>query len=57
MLTINFNLRNGAFAEDHKPECARILRDLAEAVEEGMLDGIIRDINGNAIGQIHIDTY
>lgn len=49
---IEFSTANAAFGEWGRDEIARILRDLAERFERpGDQSGIIRDLNGNTIGQ------
>jgi hypothetical protein len=52
--TINMTCDNSAFDDDPAPEVARILRHLADKVENG--DGYdqfqtILDINGNDVGR------
>lgn len=43
---------NAAFEEGPATELARILRDLANRVEQdGEFDGVVRDINGNVVGK------
>lgn len=52
-LNIVMNLGNAAF-EDDPGEVARILRDLADKVENGVSEGdefVLRDINGNKVGK------
>jgi len=43
-------MNNAAFADDATVETARVLRDLADRIENGIGTIKIRDINGNAIG-------
>jgi hypothetical protein len=52
-LTIEMNLDNAAFEGDPAPEITRILRQLADKIEErGIYDEILlRDINGNRVGK------
>jgi len=56
MFKLVFDTKNAAF-EDSTAEIARILRELAEKAEQGHApgpedgDGVVRDINGNAIGR------
>ena len=53
MVTIKFSTANDAFNVPG-PEIARILRELARLVEDGVAGGDeykIRDINGNTVGQ------
>ena len=42
--------KGAAFAGHGEQECARLLRLVAERVEDGQLDGQLRDINGNHCG-------
>jgi len=53
MVTIKFSTANDAFNVPG-PEIARILRELARLVKDGLAGGDeykIRDINGNTVGQ------
>jgi hypothetical protein len=55
MFKIHFDMSNEAFDDfNGATECGRILRDLAERIEEsGWFDYLpIRDINGNTIGEL-----
>lgn len=49
---ITIRTENAAFDPDPEPEIARILRELAIAIEnDGLRDRyILRDINGNRVG-------
>jgi hypothetical protein len=56
-LRIQFNMDNAAFTEhdDERPEAARVLRKLADLIENGrpMTDGVsypVYDVNGNDVG-------
>lgn len=49
MFTLSIKTDNAAF-EDPNAEVARILRDAAERVEQGFSRGLLRDINGNTVG-------
>lgn len=55
-LNVRINLDNAAFADPH--EATRCLRKVAEEVAElpGPVNatGIIRDSNGNSVGEWHI---
>lgn len=56
---ITFRTNNAAFAEGNgTAEVARILRELATEVEDsaGSIDGRIRDINGNSIGEYDVEV-
>ena len=48
--TLSFDCGNSAFFDDVAPEVARILREIANQVENGAAHSTIRDINGNIIG-------
>ena len=50
---LHFTMDNAAFEDGQKSfEVARILRDIAQKVEEGDVQGRrILDINGNSIGE------
>jgi hypothetical protein len=53
---LRIKMDNAAF-EDDPGELARILRDLADKVENGVTDGdqfVARDINGNKVGSLEI---
>lgn len=51
-MQIHFDLNNAAFDESPCGEVARILRDLANRMEDGIFDVTkISDLNGNRIGQ------
>ena len=53
MVTIKFSTANDAFNVPG-PEIARILRELARPVEDGVAGGDeykVRDANGNTVGQ------
>ena len=53
-LTINMVLENAAFSHNPEIETARILRELADRIEESGLESVgkIKDINGNNIGDV-----
>ena len=58
-LRVKIELANDAFGEDPRPEIARILRAMADKVEELDIYTLcfyqsIRDINGNSVGQFAI---
>jgi hypothetical protein len=50
MLRVLVSTKNDAFAGHGEEECARLLRLVAERVEDGQLDGKLFDINGNHCG-------
>ena len=41
--------------EAKRREIARILRELAEKIEEGVISGAVHDLNGNHVGRFQ--TY
>lgn len=55
--TIEIECDGAAFADNcHNYEVSRILRELADGLEDGLFDGNrrscgLRDINGNHVGQ------
>jgi hypothetical protein len=52
MFKLKFNTVNDAFLNgNYAKEIARILADVAAKVASGQRDGIIRDINGNKVGE------
>lgn len=52
---INITMDNAAFRDEPATELARILRRLAEAVEDGSSDQDLLDYNGNTVGRFRID--
>lgn len=44
------SLGNAAFEDQPELEVARILRNVADKLEQGETDGWCRDINGNPVG-------
>lgn len=51
MFNVEINTGNAAFGITHSLELARILRELADKVESGQDDTVLRDMNGNRVGQ------
>lgn len=45
---------NSAFEENKREEVARIIREIADKIEEGKDTIVPRDINGNKIGLVEI---
>lgn len=45
---------NAAFENNVGVELARILREMADAVENGAQSGSIRDINGNYVANFYL---
>jgi hypothetical protein len=50
---IRINMENAAFDEPAS-ELSRILREIAERVENGDSDFTVMDINGNSVGSFNI---
>ena len=52
-MKIEFNSEdNAAFCDGNREwEIARILRKIADQVENGKTDGVIHDLNGNRVGE------
>ena len=48
--TVSIDCNNSAF-DDGNTELARILRDLATRLDNGVTQAILKDINGNIVGQ------
>jgi hypothetical protein len=48
--TVTLTCDNDAFADDLRGETARILRRLADSVENGYDAGNLADVNGNTVG-------
>ncbi len=56
MVTITIKTGNAAFEGDNMNyEIARILRNLAEKIENDNMPSKLMDINGNKVGTIEID--
>lgn len=53
---LRINMDNAAFFPTYGPELARVLRDLAERLEDaaGNSSGTVRDLNGNTAGAFKI---
>jgi hypothetical protein len=47
---LKLNCQNSAFDDDPTVEVARILRDIADRMEEGVERGEAYDVNGNRVG-------
>jgi hypothetical protein len=59
MITIEFfseAMGNDAFHPSPSDEIARILRDLADKIEDKRCPVILRDINGNLCGSVDVDA-
>lgn len=53
-LTISMNTENSAFEGNTEYEVARILREIADKIEQGHEPTKVMDINGNKVGEIEI---
>lgn len=57
--TLNFDMDNAAFKNEHdEPELAeiqRILRNVNRSLSDGYHGNIIKDINGNSVGNWNIE--
>lgn len=56
MFKVYINTDNAAFDTEENPdgerlEVARILRDIANKLENGKEDGVAHDVNGNRVGE------
>lgn len=55
MFTLQIETTGDAFDADgsgqDRDELARILRDVADRVEDWQTDGSVRDVNGNTVGR------
>lgn len=51
-VTIGIETDNDAFAERVCGECARILREAADKIREGIFDFKLYDLNGNPVGKV-----
>ncbi len=52
MLSLEIKQSNAAFTDCREIETARILKHLADKIEEGCTDCRIMDANGNCVGQM-----
>jgi hypothetical protein len=48
--SLTVKLAGDAFHPDPLVELRRLLLDVAGRLEEGALEGVLRDVNGNAVG-------
>lgn len=53
-LKIIINTGNAAFQPDARPEIARILRKLAETIEDNDIPTWLWDISGNKVGKVEM---
>ena len=50
MFTLQFTTDNAAFEDCPEAEIARILRNIADRVDQGSDEGVAMDANGNRVG-------
>lgn len=55
MFKLKFATDNAAFEHYAATETTRILREIAQQIKNGDLDGTVRDINGNIIGTYELN--
>ena len=55
MLKLNINIINDSFDGSTAYECARLLRDAADKLENGYTNGSLVDYNGNRVGQFSLE--
>lgn len=56
MFRLSFKTENAAFEDDCRAECARILREAADALERDSEQGVNRDANGNRVGEWSLEV-
>lgn len=54
--TLDISTDNAAFEDEPAAEVARILRRIADKLEQGQRDGIAADVNGNRCGSFHLTS-
>jgi hypothetical protein len=52
---VKISTGNAAFEDNAGTELARILRELADKLDNGETTGILRDYNGNRVGEYGTD--
>lgn len=56
MFEVKLSTSNAAFEDESGAfEVARILRALADKLEDGHRDGIVKDVNGNTVGNFRLN--
>lgn len=56
MFRMKFRTDNAAFDDDSSVEVARILRAISRQIEQGgEQGGVVRDVNGNTIGEYSLE--
>jgi hypothetical protein len=56
MFTLTIDTGNAVFADDPRPELARILESLAVRLPDANDSGTVRDSNGNTVGRWTFET-
>lgn len=55
MFELRFETENDAFKEGMSSEVARVLKEAARKVADGVTEGVCRDTHGNCIGRFRLD--
>ena len=55
MFKLQFETDNSAFDDGAATEVARILRAIADRVEDGNFEGFATDNNGNSVGKFRLN--
>jgi hypothetical protein len=55
-ITLRIRTDNHAFEENLYSETARILREFANQLDNKCIPSILKDINGNIVGNINIEV-
>lgn len=54
---VSFGTGNAAFDGTPAYEIARLLREIADRVEDGARQGTLNDVNGNLVGDFHLGDF
>ncbi|WP_165589017.1 hypothetical protein [Mycolicibacterium conceptionense] len=55
MFKLNFETSSGAFSRDPESEVVRILREIADSIENRrFVNDVVRDIDGETIGEVSV---
>lgn len=55
MFKLNFETSSGAFDRDPESEVVRILREIADSIENRrFVNDVVRDIDGETIGEVSV---
>jgi len=55
MFELKFKTNNATFEDYVEQEVSRILKEIANKIENGSTGGKVKDINGNTIGEWDLD--